>query len=85
MFENGRYHESEFGDDYGDSALLYGKPSTVLMLHDSPAPTFEGICPRYEMYRWQLQGDHLTLRLIEGGCREYSSAEITNTGWTRVD
>ena len=85
VFENDRYHESEFGDDYGDSTLLYGKPSTVLMLHDSPAPTFQGICPRYEMYRWQLDGDHLSLRLLEGGCREYSSAEITNAEWTKVD
>ena len=84
-FENGRFHESEFSDAYGDAAVLYGKPSTVLLLHETPAPTFEGICPRYEVYRWQLQGDHLILRLTEGGCREYSSAEITNTEWTRVD
>ena len=83
-FENGRFHESEFSDAYGDAAVLYGKPSTVLMLHETPAPTF-GDRPRYEVYRWQLQGDHLILRLTEGGCREYSSAEITNTEWTRVD
>lgn len=85
VFENGRYHESEFGDAYGDSALLYGKPSTVLMLHETPAPTFGGmICPTYEIYRWRLQGDHLSLRLVEGGCREYSSVEITKAEWTRV-
>ena len=55
------------------------------MLHETPAPTFGGmICPTYEIYRWRLQGDHLSLRLVEGGCREYSSVEITKAEWTRV-
>jgi hypothetical protein len=84
-FSSGRYQESEFAV-YGDAALLYGKPSTVLMLHETPAPTFDGgVCPRYEVYRWRLRGDRLSLRLETGGCREYASRDITGARWTRVE
>jgi class 3 adenylate cyclase len=84
-FLNDRYWESQFSSAYGDSAVLYGKPSTLLLLHETPAPTFGGIvCPTYEVYRWRLRGDRLTLRIVEGSCREYASHDISATEWTRV-
>jgi class 3 adenylate cyclase len=84
-FQNGRYEESAFGGVYGDAAVLYGKPSTVLMLHEAAPTTFGGVvCPRYEVYRWRLRGDRLSLRLLTGGCREYASEDIAKSTWTRV-
>jgi class 3 adenylate cyclase len=83
---SGRYEESEFGPSYGDAVVFFAKPSTVLMYHRLPPPTFGGeLCPNYEEYHWRLRGDRLSLDLVSGGCREYSSVEITNAEWTRVD
>ena len=83
-FFNGRYHESFF-EDYGDSLVLYGKPSLILLFHESPPTTFGGtICPTYEVYRYQIEGPRLRLRLLEGSCREYSSHDIDGKRWTRT-
>jgi hypothetical protein len=85
-FEGGRYRESRFAPYHGDAELLFAKPSTVLLYHRSPAPTFGGaLCPNYEEYRWRLRGDRLSLDLVSGGCREYSSVDIANAEWIRVD
>jgi class 3 adenylate cyclase len=84
-FEDGRYEESEFGPIYGDAEPLFAKPSTLLLYHRLPPPTFGGaLCPNYEEYRWRLRGERLSLDLVSGGCREYSSVEIANAEWTRV-
>jgi class 3 adenylate cyclase len=85
-FEDERYEESEFGPLYGGAEVYYAKPSTVLLYHRLPPATFGGVhCPNYEEYRWRLRGDRLSLDLVSGGCREYSSVEIAETGWTMVD
>jgi class 3 adenylate cyclase len=84
-FQDGRYEESEFGSDYGDAELLFAKPSTLLIYHRLPPPTFGGaLCPSYEEYRWRLRGERLSLDLVSGGCREYASVDIANAEWTRV-
>jgi class 3 adenylate cyclase len=85
-FEDGRYEESVFGPDYGDAEVYFAKPSTVLLYHRLPPLTFGGDrCPNYEEYRWRLRGDRLSLDLVSGDCREYSSIDIANAEWTRVD
>jgi class 3 adenylate cyclase len=85
-FEDGRYQESVFGPDYGDAELYFAKPSTVLMYHRLPPHTFGGVnCPNYEVYRWELRGDRLSLDLVSGGCREYGSVDIAKAEWIRVD
>ena len=83
-FEDGRYEESQFGPDYGDAEVLFAKPSTVLLYHRLAPQTFGGHCPNYEEYRWRLRGDRLSLDLVSGGCREYSSDDNANAEWTRV-
>ena len=84
-FEGGRYEESEFSGFYGDAELYFAKPSTVLMYHRLPPHTFGGVnCPNYEVYRWELRGDRLSLDLVSGGCREYASVDIAKAEWTRV-
>ena len=84
-FEDGRYEESDFGPIYGGAEPLYAKPSTLLLYHRLPPPTFGGaLCPKYEEYRWRLRGELLSLDLVSGGCREYSSVEIAEAEWTRV-
>jgi class 3 adenylate cyclase len=83
---SGRYEESEFGPFYGDAVVFFAKPSTLLVYHRLPPPTFGGaLCPNYEEYRWRLRDDRLSLDLVSGGCREYLSVEIANAEWTRVD
>ena len=85
-FEDGRYEESAFGPVYGDAELFFAKPSTMLLYHRLPPPTFGGVhCPNYEEYRWRLRGGRLSLDLVSGGCREYSSVDIANADWIRVD
>ena len=83
-FAGGRYHESAF-QVYGDSHVLYGKPSLIVLLHETPPPSGRRICPQYEVYRYHLRGDLLTLRLQEGGCREYSSKDISGKHWMRLE
>ena len=62
-FEDERYEESEFGPIYGDAEVFYAKPSTLLIYHRLPPPTFGGVlCPNYEEYRWRLRGEHLSPR-----------------------
>ncbi|HEX6399175.1 MAG TPA: adenylate/guanylate cyclase domain-containing protein [Actinomycetota bacterium] len=85
-FEEGRYQESRFGPHYGDAELLFAKPSTVLLYHRLAPQTFGGaLCPNYEEYRWRLRRDRLSLDLVSGGCREYSSVDIGKAEWIRVD
>lgn len=84
-FEGERYEESQFGPIYGDAEVFFAKPSTVLVFHRLAPPTFGGaLCPNYEEYRWRLRGDRLSLNLVSGGCREYSSVDIANAEWIRV-
>ncbi len=84
-FGERRYEESDFGPLYGDAELLFAKPSTVLLYHRLPPPTFGGKhCPNYEEYRWRLRGERLSLDLVSGGCREYASVDIGNGEWISV-
>jgi class 3 adenylate cyclase len=84
-FEDGRYEESVFGPDYGDAELYFAKPSTVLLYHPLPPPTFGNAqCPNYEEYHWRLRGDRLSLDLVSGSCREYASVDIASAQWIRV-
>ena len=83
-FEGERYEESQFGPIYGDAEAFYAKPSTLLIYHRLAPPTFSGHCPNYEEYRWRLRGGRLDLDLVSGGCREYSSDDISNAEWTRA-
>ena len=59
-------------------------PDTLLLCYRLAPQRSGGICPNYEVYRWRLRGERLDLRLLSGGCREYSSAETANAEWTRV-
>jgi hypothetical protein len=84
-FRGGRYWESDYSELYGDAAVLYGKPSLLVLLHESPPTTFGGVvCPRYEVYRYRLSGDRLVLHLVTGSCREYASHDIDGAGYRRV-
>ena len=85
-FSGGRYLESDFGEIYGDAVPLYGKPSLLLLLHESPPTTFGGeVCPRYEIYRYRFDRDRLVLRLVTGSCREYASRDIDGVTFVRAE
>jgi class 3 adenylate cyclase len=83
-FDGERYEESQFGPLYGDAEVFFAKPSTVLVYHRLAPQTYGGHCPNFEKYRWRLRGERLNLDLVSGGCREYSSDDITNAEWTRA-
>lgn len=81
-FEDGRYEGTLFGGLAVDAQLFHGKPATLLLFHRSPAQTFgNAVCPSYEVYRWRLRGDRLSLRLVTGGCREYASEDVAAASW----
>jgi class 3 adenylate cyclase len=84
-FEGGRYVLEDFGPYSGEDVLLHRKPDEILVFHRIPAHGFGGPCPSYEVYRWRLDGDRLSLRVLDGDCREYYSREISETTWARVD
>ena len=82
-FSDGRYVDSGFAYP-GEAEPFYAKPSTLLIYHRQPPPTFnQMLCPNYEEYRWRLDGTRLDLDIVSGGCREYSSEEISDAVWTR--
>ncbi|HET9671842.1 MAG TPA: hypothetical protein VFQ40_03225, partial [Actinomycetota bacterium] len=83
--EDGRYEGTLFGGLAVDAELFYGKPATLLLFHRSPPSTFgNAVCPSYEVYRWRLRGDRLSLRLVTGGCREYASEDVAAASWVRT-
>jgi hypothetical protein len=84
-FRDGRYEGTLFGGFTVDAELFHAKPATVLLFHRSPPPTFgQAVCPSYEVYRWRLLGDRLSLRLVTGGCREYASEDVAAASWIRA-
>jgi hypothetical protein len=84
LFAEGRYEDSGFVYP-AEAETFFAKPSTVLIFHRQPPPTFGGVlCPNFEEYRWHLREDRLELDLVSGECREYGSEEIDRADWTTI-
>jgi hypothetical protein len=84
-FDGSRYVLDDLGPYGGENVLLFRKPGELLVFHRIPVHSFGGPCPNYEVYGWRLRGDRLSLEILDGGCREHYSREISDTPWTRID